>query len=122
GLDDGRDAGASGLIDIITEGEERIGSEHAPLASLARFTHHQVNRIDAAHLPRADADDHAGFAQHDGVALDVLAHQPRETQIAHFLLGRCAFRHDFELPEIVATGIARLHEQTAIDAAIIPFG
>src|SRR5579883_658304 len=119
GLDDGRDAGAGGLIYIITEGEERIGSEYAALASLASLAHGHVDRIDAAHLPGADTDDHAALAQHNGVAFDVFAHQPGEMQIAHFLLGRCAFCHDLELPEIVAASIARLYEQTAVDAAII---
>src|SRR5579875_1650624 len=119
GLDDCGDAGAGSLIDVVAEGKERIECQHRPVTAFAGFAHGNLHRINAAHLPGADAYYHAALAQHDGVALDVLAYQPGETQIAHFLLGGCAFGHDLELGEIIATPITVLHQQTTIDTAII---
>src|SRR5579884_2642536 len=122
GLDNRRDSRTCGFLNIVAEGEEGIGGQNRTFASLTRFAHRDLYRIDAAHLSGPNTNNHAIFAKHNGVALDVLAHQPGEAQIAHFLLARPAFGHDFELSEIVTTDIAVLHQQTTIDAAIISFG
>ena len=116
------DARCRRQIDVVAEREERIRRQHAPLLAAIRLAHGHVRRIDPAHLPGADADDHAILAQHDGVALDMLGDDPRELQIGQLRVGRRPLRHRLStlarnrrLSDIPRS----LHQQPAIDAAKI---
>ena len=77
------------------------------------------DRIDAAHLPGPDADDMRVVRQHDRVALHVLADQPGEVQGVALGLGRLALRDHLPLVRLVGPDVAGLHEQAAVDAAVV---
>jgi len=72
-------------------------------------------------LAGADTDDHASLGQHNGIALDVLAHPPGETE--RRLLGRGGTTAGHHLP---AQGrldrVPVLRQQAARDAAQLERG
>ena len=75
GLDDGGDAGLSGHIHVVCEGEEGVGCQDGAFGIQTGFLGlpaGNARRIDAAHLTGADTDGGAVFHQHDGVRFDVL--------------------------------------------------
>ena len=61
-------------------GKNASDASTLPFDSLAGLLDRDLDRLDAAHLPGPDADDLRALRQHDRVALDVLAHEPREVQ------------------------------------------
>src|SRR5262249_43323173 len=89
-LSDCGDARLRRLLDVVREWEESVGSQHRAAAALPGLLHRLLNREHTAHLSRPDADDHAALRQHDGVALDMLAHFPGELHIGKLRRGRLA--------------------------------
>ena len=79
------------------------------------------------HLPRPDADDGddsrlltlAGSPRTIALTFDVLADEPREMQCQEFGFGRFPLGDALPFVWVVGTDIAGLHEQSAIDTAII---
>ena len=119
GLDDRCDACFGGFVDIIAEGEEGVGSQHAAARALAGLADGQMNRIHPAHLTGADAHHHPLLAQHDGVTLNVLAHQPGEAKIIQLGFGRLTFGDDFQVGKVVRADVASLDEQAAVDTPVV---
>ena len=66
-LDDRGNTRFSGAVDRIVEREKRIGGEHGAAGAIAGFFQGDFDRIDAAHLAGADADEHAIFCEDDRV-------------------------------------------------------
>ena len=66
-LDDRGDTRLGGAVNRVVEREERIGGEHGAAGAIAGFFQGDFDRIDAAHLTGADADEHAIFGQYDCV-------------------------------------------------------
>src|SRR2546421_172357 len=61
----------------------------------------------------------SGARQHDAVALDVLADEPAETQVGPLGVRRLPLADELAVLEIVAAPVPFLHQQSAIDSAII---
>ena len=104
---------------LSRKGKKASDASTAPRDALAGLAHGQVDRIDPAHLPGADADHHAALGQHDGVALDVLAHQPGEAQVGQLRSGRAPASSPLCIwCEVVGPAqVARLHQQAAVHVA-----
>ncbi len=75
--------------------------------------HCQARRIDAAHLPRADADQRVLSRQHDRVRLHVLADLPGEIERAKLGLRRRTLRQHPARAHVERAEIAVLHEHAA---------
>src|ERR1700741_5131456 len=59
GLDDGAHAGPGRRVHAVAEGEEGVGRQRRLReveAVVARLHHRDAGRVDAAHLPRPDAE------------------------------------------------------------------
>src|SRR5689334_2145779 len=81
GLDDRRDAGVERELRAVREREERVARERRAaevVPVLARLLDGDAHRVDAAHLPGADADRLQILGDHDRVRGDVLADAPGE--------------------------------------------
>ena len=79
-----------------------------------------AHRVDAAHLACADADRLQVLREHDRVRADVLAHPPREEQVAqHDSLGSPATS---SIPRGPRLEVAVLDEQPAGDALVVLLG
>src|SRR6516165_164327 len=121
-LDDRADAEACGNIQIVAKRQERIGRHYRARERdvlVACLHGGDARGIHATHLPGAHADRGAAARENDRVRLDEPAHAPREAQVGE-LRGRRltsgGYRERF-LRWIAA--VARLHEQTAGDAAVL---
>ena len=90
----------------------RRRSESAPVART--FSIREPNRVDAAHLARADPHRRQAVGQHDRVR-GVLAHLPGEQHLAPLALGRLALGHHLHLRAVLEVEIAVLHQQAADD-------
>ena len=88
---------------------------------LAGLLDRDAHRIDAAHLPGADAKRLAAAGDHDRVRKRVLDDGPGEQQIVP--LGRGDLTtHDLHRVQRIGAGVALLHEEAAKDALGVPFG
>src|SRR5262245_2477156 len=76
GLDDRGDARRGRGVGSIAEREEGVRGEHGTVGTLTRLGDGDPNRIEPAHLPRADADELPAAGEHDRVRLDGLADTP----------------------------------------------
>lgn len=119
GLNDGGDTGSGRLIDAVAEGEEGIGGEDGPPAPLAGLVGGDVHGIDAAHLPRSDADEGVVASEDDGVGFDVLHAAPGEFEALEFFGGGLAFGDDFPVGGGLADAVEVLHEEAAGDFTIV---
>src|SRR5262249_59544114 len=94
-LDDRGHAVVERCLRPVREGEERIRREHRAfgvVAVLACLVERELDGVDAARLAAADADRREAPRDHDRVRADVLAHAPREQEVAPKLLARLAAR------------------------------
>ena len=66
-LDDRGDTRRGGAVNRVVEREKRVGGEHGPAGAIAGFFQGDFDRIDAAHLAGADADEHAVLHGYDRV-------------------------------------------------------
>src|SRR5262245_42794625 len=76
GLDDGRDAARDRLLRPVGEREEGVRREHCAVdrvVELLRLLERDADGVDAALLPRADADRLRILRDHDRVRRNVLA-------------------------------------------------
>ena len=123
-LDDPGDAGLERSLRAVGKREERIGREHGAanvVAVLLRFLQRELDGVDAARLAAADADRREILRQHDRVRTDVLAHPPREHEVAPACLVRIA-AGDLHRFAVVDVPVAILHEQAAEDALEVALG
>ena len=88
---------AAACFDRVGEGEEGVGGQHRAGRPVAGLFDGDFGRIDAAHLARARAQQHAVLGKHDGVRLDVPHDLPGEAQIGHLRRRGLCFGDD--LPE-----------------------
>ena len=79
---------------------------------LPGFVERELDGVDAARLTAADPDRREILRDHDGVRADVLAHAPREDEVAPCLFRRRAAR-DLHSFAVVDVPVAILHEQPA---------
>ena len=91
-----------------------------PAAPRAGLPHGDFDRIDAAHLPGADAQQHSLLGQHDGVRLHVPHDAPGEAQIGQFSVCRLAARDHLPLAFRIGRQVAVLHEKAAGDVPVLP--
>ncbi len=110
GLDDCPDAGAGGFVDIVPKREEGVGGQDGSGNAVACFSNREVDGIDAAHLPGADAHEHPVLGEHDGVTFDMFAHAPGKAQVVQLFVGWRALRDCAELIEVAGKLVARLHQ------------
>src|SRR5262249_21726712 len=122
GLNDGADAEAGGNIDIVTEGEEGIGSHYCSGKSellIGCLHRREARRVHTAHLARTHPERCAAAREDDRVRLDEPAHAPREAQIRELFPARLASaRHGPCLRRRIGA-IGRLREESAGDAAVL---
>ena len=96
-------------------GKNASEASEAPVervAVLARLLDRDPDRVDAAHLPRADPDRLQVLREHDRVRGDVLADPPGEEQVAPLRLVGSPHR-DLHPLAVVDLPVAVLHEQAA---------
>src|SRR5580658_10788923 len=117
-LDDGADAVAGGHVEVIAKRQERIRCHHRAGETqvfVGRLHRREARRVNAAHLPGADAECALLACEDDGVRFDELAHLPGEAQIDEFSgrrLTPAGHRQAVEIGQV-----ARLRQQSAADAA-----
>ncbi len=80
GLDYGGGAVFCGFFYAIGERKERIGTDHGSSQREHGFHGGDFDRIDPAHLPRADADGLSGARKYNGIGFDVLRDFPGELE------------------------------------------
>ena len=95
--------------------EPRVSGSLAAARSrrVGRLQGGDARRVDAAHLPGADADRRAVLGVDDGVRLDVLGHLEGEQQIGELRWRRLALGHDLQLGAVDHAVVARLHQEAA---------
>ena len=86
GLNNGADSCCCGQRDRIWKRKEGIGCEHATASSLAGFLQRDPDRINAAHLSRADSVEAAISRNGDCIGFDVSHNGPAEQQLIEQLL------------------------------------
>ncbi len=91
----------------------------APLRSQLRLLDRQACRVDAAHLPGADADGDQILGHHDRVGLDVLRDAEGEEEIAPLLLGRVSTGRDRIASRSSSLDVLVLHEDAAEHALVV---
>ena len=91
------------------------------VAVLARLLDRDPHGVDAAHLPGADPDRLQVADEHDCVRRDVLAHAPREQQVAPLRLADLA-GDDLHRLAILDVAVAFLDEQPAEHALVVALG
>ena len=102
-------------------GKKASRGEHGAVevvAVLARLLDRDPHRVDARHLPGADADRAQALGDHDRVRGDVLADAPGEEQVAPVRLVRLAADDDHPLA-VLDVVVAVLGEQAADHAAVV---
>src|SRR5687768_5464049 len=126
GLHDRRHARFGGGLHAVREGEERVGGEHAALRARAALLAGDLDGGDACGLTAADADSlvharaRARAGEHDGIALHVFAHAPREHEASELGLRRRAFGHHLTLFDFThARRVALLDHEAAADALVL---
>src|SRR3954447_14027276 len=87
-------AGGYAGLGAVGEGEEGVRGHRGTVERSARLLDGEAHRVDAAHLPRADAYRREVLGKHDRVRAHVLAHLPREEQLAPLRLARLALGDD----------------------------
>ncbi len=109
--------------EAVREREKGIGGNHRilrqrlaqprRLGGILGLPMRRAARIDAAHLPRADA--HGGPVPDidHGVRLDVLGHFLGDQQVGHLRVGRRFLGHHPHLDVVRRAVVARLHQQPA---------
>src|SRR5439155_19568935 len=113
-LDDCGDAGLRRRVKTVPEGEEGIRRHHAALHLQHRFRAGEPDRVNPAHLPRADPDRLPLSRVHDGVRLHMFAHCPGECAGGVFLVGGASFgRHRKGAKVLEQAQIAILHDKAA---------
>ncbi len=115
GGDDGRDAELTGLIDIVSEGEEGIGRHHGSFGWKAGLHRRDFGGIDAAHLSGADTDGSIRVGEDDRVGFDMPHHLPGEIQRQPFFFIRLTLRRHLAFAEIDLFLIAVLAEEAPAD-------
>src|SRR4029077_18980424 len=111
-----------GQLRAVREWEEGVRGHYRAgrrVPVLARLLERDPNRVDAAHLPRADADRLQVVGEDDRVRSDVLADAPRKEQVAP---GHLARRAADELHPLAALHVpaALLDEHPAEHALVVP--
>ena len=106
-MDHRGDSRRRGGFDAVGEGEERVGGEGGSLGLLLRLPTGDADRVDAARLPGADADDRTVLGEENSVRLHEGKDAPAESEVAHLFGGRGAVGDHFE--HFSATGGAVLH-------------
>ena len=113
-------AGIDHHVEAVAEREERVRRHRRTLqrqAGVRRLDRRDPRRVDAAHLPGADAQGHAAAAEHDRVRLDELGHPPGEHQVLRAAAAVGCFlvtTRRSARPTVVR--VRRLHQQAAADA------
>ena len=105
-------------VNTVAEREERVRSHHgtADLETLVRcLDRRDLCRVDAAHLPGADADRHVILAEDDGIGLDVFDDGPGKQHVFDLPGRRRLLGHDLEVGFGNHAMVARLHQQAAGD-------
>ena len=111
GLDDGRYARLGRALDAIREWEEGVGGHDRANAAIARLAAGDVHAVDAAHLTRANPNEHQPFREHDGVRSDVLHRPPGEQQAGQLLERRPTDRYDIARHLALGDGVTRLNQK-----------
>ena len=88
GLNGGEDASFGGLVDAVSEREESVAGDNAPLASISGLLSGDLCRIESAHLACSGSGDRSVLAKDDRIRLHMLENTPSETGIAEFGIGR----------------------------------
>src|SRR5829696_3183088 len=121
GLDQRRDARVERELRAVGEREERVRREHRAVeivGVVARLREREPDRVDAAHLARADPDRPQVLREHDRVRAHVLAHPPREEQVAPVVLRELAARNRHPVA-LLDLAVAVLDEQPAQNACVV---
>mmetsp|Transcript_22535 Transcript_22535/g.36534 ORF Transcript_22535/g.36534 Transcript_22535/m.36534 type:complete len:972 (-) Transcript_22535:1500-4415(-) len=123
GLDQGRRPGLGRCDQPVSKGEERIRRHDRPLGQRRGQAHHlshilclagrDARAVHAAHLACAHTDRGSVLHINDGVGFHMFRHRPGKEHIGHFLLGRLALGHHFQIIQINAPHILVLHEEPA---------
>src|SRR5439155_2755995 len=88
GLDDRDDSGGERELGPVGKREERVGREYGAaevVLELPGLFERDLHRVDAALLTGPDPDRLQSLRDHDRVRADVLAHAPREQEVAPLL-------------------------------------
>ena len=119
GLHEGRDAVLHGELGRVGEGEEGVGADRGALEVASRLLDGDARRVDAAHLPRPDAQRGQVPGDDDGVGLDVLGHALGEEEVAPFCFGGVALGHDLHLVALLDVGVPVLRQHASEDALVV---
>ena len=111
-------------VDAIPEREEGVGGHDRAgdgQSGVLRLDGGNAGRVDAAHLPGADADGLLILRVDDRVGFDELGYPPGEQQIGQLVFGRGPSGHDLQVGGFNAAVVTVLQQQAARDALAIPF-
>src|SRR5574337_1246962 len=120
-MDRGRGAGLGHHVEPVPERKEGVRGTDGPLGletGLARPHHSDPRRVNAAHLPRAHADQLVSRRQDDGVGLHVLGDPPREAERSPLPFSGLALRDNAEGLRVEVGEVGILDEEAAEDASI----
>ncbi len=123
-LDHGADAGVHAPLDRVVEGEEGVRGHHGALQGLAglggpppRAGDGELGRLDAAHLPRPDADGLRADRDHDRVRTHVLDDAEGEEERGALLVRGRALRRRVDARGVEELRVALLHQEAPVDRA-----